>query len=389
VLLAGVVAALHIGKLPPAIPVLREALGVSLVEAGFLLSTVQVAGMVAGVLMGLAADTLGLRRSLLAGLCTLSLASLAGAWATTPAALLALRATEGVGVLLTVVPAPSLIRRLVPAERLAARLGGWGAYMPAGTASALLLGPVVLAGVGWQGWWLALAAVSAAVAGWAWRALPHDPGRLSSTPHAEAQPGPGLWARLRQTLSAPGPWLVALCFALYSSQWLAVVGFLPSVYAQTGVAAATAGALTALVSAVNMVGNVAAGRLLQRGVPPLRLMGAGFACMGVSTWVAFSATTAQEPVLRYLAVLAFSSVGGLLPGTLFSLAVRVAPGERTVSTTVGWVQQCSSTGQFLGPPLVAWVAAQAGGWHLTWMATGAASLLGLVLAWRLSAGLQR
>jgi MFS family permease len=79
----------------------------------------------------------------------------------------------------------------------------------------------------------------------------------------------------------------------------------------------------------------------------------------------------------------------LLPGTLFSLAVRVAPGERTVSTTVGWVQQCSSTGQFLGPPLVAWVAAQAGGWHLTWMATGAASLLGLVLAWRLSAGLQR
>lgn len=38
VILSGVVAALHIGKMPPAIPVLREALGVTLVEAGFLLS---------------------------------------------------------------------------------------------------------------------------------------------------------------------------------------------------------------------------------------------------------------------------------------------------------------------------------------------------------------
>ena len=45
VILAGVVAALHIGKLPPAIPVLRESLGLTLVQAGFLLSLVQLAGM--------------------------------------------------------------------------------------------------------------------------------------------------------------------------------------------------------------------------------------------------------------------------------------------------------------------------------------------------------
>ena len=45
VILAGVVAALHVGKLPPAIPVLQEALGLTLVQAGFLLSLVQLAGM--------------------------------------------------------------------------------------------------------------------------------------------------------------------------------------------------------------------------------------------------------------------------------------------------------------------------------------------------------
>ena len=47
--LAGVSAALHVGKLPPALPVLREALGVSLVQAGFLLSLVQLAGMTLGL----------------------------------------------------------------------------------------------------------------------------------------------------------------------------------------------------------------------------------------------------------------------------------------------------------------------------------------------------
>ena len=66
--LAGVSAALHLGKLPPAVPALHDALGISLVEAGFLLSLVQLAGMTLGLLVGLVADALGLRRSMLAGL---------------------------------------------------------------------------------------------------------------------------------------------------------------------------------------------------------------------------------------------------------------------------------------------------------------------------------
>ena len=58
-ILAGVVAALHIGKLPPAIPVLRDSHGLTLVQAGFLLSLVQLAGMTVGVVFGVVADSLG------------------------------------------------------------------------------------------------------------------------------------------------------------------------------------------------------------------------------------------------------------------------------------------------------------------------------------------
>ena len=78
VVLAGVAAALHLGKLPPAVPALQATLGIDLVEAGFLLSLVQVAGMFLGIVFGLMADAIGLRRSMLAGLAVVTVASVLG-----------------------------------------------------------------------------------------------------------------------------------------------------------------------------------------------------------------------------------------------------------------------------------------------------------------------
>ena len=375
VILAGVVAALHVGKLPPAIPVLRDALGLTLVQAGFLLSLVQLAGMTVGVVFGVLADGLGSRLSMTLGLVLLAIVSALGGLAQGVAPLMLLRATEGFGFLLVVLPAPGLVRTLVEPQRVNAMMGLWGAYMPLATALALLLGPLAIAAIGWRGWWWALAALSAAMALWFRRALPADADRAGA-----ASPSPWL-GRLRETLAAPGPWLVAVSFAMYSGQWLAVIGFLPSIYVQSGIAGATAGVLTAAVAAVNMLGNIGSGRLLQRGVAPSRLLTIGFLTMALSATATFAgnADAGLAPVLRYGAVLLFSSVGGLIPATLFALAVRLAPSERTLSTTVGWVQQWSALGQFAGPPLVAAVASATGGWQWTWAATGACSVAGLLL----------
>jgi cyanate permease len=315
------------------------------------------------------------------GLVLLAIVSALGGATQGVAPLMLLRAAEGFGFLLVVLPAPGLVRSLVEPRRASAMMGLWGAYMPLATALALLFGPLAIAAIGWRGWWEALAALSAAMAMWLRRVVPAD-----ARPTAAASPPLPSLARLRMTLAAPGPWLVALSFAMYSGQWLAVIGFLPSIYVQSGITGAAAGVLTAAVAAVNMAGNIGSGRLLQRGVAPSRLLVIGFATMGLGAAATFAGggDAGLAPALRYGAVLLFSGVGGLIPATLFALAVRLAPGEGTLATTLGWVQQWSALGQFAGPPVVAAVASSAGGWQWTWVVTGACSLAGLVLTVGLS-----
>ena len=285
VLFGGVSAALHLGKLPPAVPALQASLGISLVEAGFLLSLVQVASMTLGLAIGLAADTIGLRRSMLTGLLVLVVASFLGGAVGTGLFgdahavrwLLVLRAAEGIGFLLAVMPGPGLIRALTPAGADKAALGLWGAYMPLGVALALLLGPALIAWGGWSDWWWALSAVSAAAALWLWLTVPADRVRSAAVGGAAT----GWSSRLRTTVGARAPWMIALTFAVYSAQWMAVIGFLPAIYAGAGVPPGWNAVLTAIAAAMNIVGNVAGGRWLQRGVRPERLLQLGFGAMAL------------------------------------------------------------------------------------------------------------
>jgi MFS family permease len=395
VIAAGVAAALHVGKLPPALPVLQAELQLTLVQAGFLLSLVQAAGMSAGLAFGALADGLGGRRSLLLGLWLLVAASVLGGAADGAAVLMALRALEGCGFLLVVLPAPGLVRQRVAPGRVAAAMGVWGAYMPLATALALLLGPVVIAAAGWRSWWWGLALVTALAALACHVAVPAlaaadgdhaapPPAAAADAPRARAAGGIGAWwRRVVRTLGDAGPWLVAVTFAAYSAQWLAVVGFLPTLVAAAGWSAAATGVLTALVAAANIVGNVAGGRALQRGAGHGRLLAGGFGAMALGAIVAYAGTAEQAllpPALRYAGLLLFSGGGGLIPATLFALALKLAPAPDATSTTLGWVQQWSALGQFAGPPLVAWVASAVGGWqHTGWVTAGFCGL-GLLLA---------
>ena len=386
VMAAGVVAALHVGKLPPALPVLKDVLGVSLLQAGFLLSLVQLAGMTLGLFTGLAAQRIGLQRSMVAGLLILASASALGGTAQGATWLLATRVLEGLGFLWIVLPAPGLVRRLVPPERLHGMLGVWGAYMPLGASLALLAGPWVMhlgaPDWGWRVWWWLLSGLAVVLALLLVGKVPADPPvPLALAGARQGRQNSQNKKLLGLTLRSRAVWLMALTFAMYSGQWLAVIGFLPSIYAQAGLPGGLTAWLTAGAAAVNILGNLLAGRLLGRGTPPFALLVTGFVAMAAGALLAFGAT--PFPAGQYVGVLVFSMLGGLIPATLFSLSIRLAPSTDTVSTTVGWMQQWSAFGQFAGPPLVAWVAAQAGGWQLTGWITSVCCVTGILLAWQI------
>jgi predicted MFS family arabinose efflux permease len=298
--------------------------------------------------------------------------SLLGAAAPDAHVLLMSRVVEGAGFLMAVLPAPGLLRMHIATQgQLSRALGWWGTYMPLGTSLALLMGVPMMAVAGWRGSWVLLSILSL-LAAWVLfsQVTPDRPTAGSAAGY--------LWPRLARTLRAPGPWLVASGFFLYSGQWLAVIGFLPTVYHAAGFEPGLVAILSALAAAVNMLGNIFAGRWLARGAQPALMLSSGYIAMAVGASVAFAAE--GHPVWQYAAVLLFSALGGLIPGTLFGVAVRLAPGQDTVSTTVGWMQQFSSLGQFAGPPVVAWWVLRTGGWQWTWVVTGACSLLGLLVA---------
>jgi len=366
---AGVVVSMHVGKLPPALPLLRDEFGMTLVQASFLVSFFQLAGMLFGLVGGMVADRLGPRRVMLSGIVIASAGSASGALAEGATALLASRALESAGFILTVLPGPALLARTVDATRLRLVMGFWGAYMPLGMSLGLALAPIGYAWAGWRAVWWAIALGSLAVAAAiALRVPPDDPGRRVH----------GSMSLVRDTVSSPRAWLLALTFGCYSSQWIAVFSFLPTLYDETGISLALAGTLTAIGAAFNIAGNLASGALLQRGLSRTTLLVAGSASMIVGAWMSFGS---DAPFwLRYAGVILFSSMAGLIPGTLFATAPYFAPHAGAVSTTTGLMQQGSAIGQFVSPPVVAAVAVASAGWHNTWLVTGAMSVAVIALA---------
>ncbi len=382
VLVAGTVGALHIGKLPPAIPALQADLGISLVESAFLLSLVQLAGMLGGVLIGYLVSAKGLRRSALRGLSLLTVTSLIGGFVESTWLLLTLRVIEGLGFLMVALTGPGLIRQLVPQELLSLRMGWWGCYMGFGTGIGMLIGPWVIADFSWTGWWWFVSILTLGCLFWFKSAIPASVDQHSDL-SIKVRPQFKLISQLTRTLSHANPWLLAVMFACYSGQWLAVIGFLPTIYTEMGISGGIVGLLTAGAALINTLGNMLSGKLIHAGYKAQHLIVFTFAVMALMTWVTYSGTLFAQAWTQYIAVLIFSSVGGIIPGVLFFLAVKLAPAPELVPTTTGWMLQCSAIGQLSSPPLLALIASSYGDWSLTWIFSAILSLTGIFLATRI------
>ena len=409
-LLLGVMAAIYIGKLPPAIPVLRAEFHLSLGQSAWMVSMFNTLGVVASIFMGLIAARAGAWCLCVTGCVAMLLGAVAGMFASGSDAagatlLLASRFLEGVGFLCIVVAAPGLLMlATVDADRKRV-FSFWGAYMPTGTTLGMLLAPLLIAAQGWRALWgvtalFALAAIAllwvrrrdyAAVSGVAASVSPSGlaPVTASTTVSSAtadatsgaAAPATGSAAASWRASAAPlgkaGPWWISLAFGCYAFNFYAIMVWLPTfMVGERQTPLLTASLLTALMVAVNIPGNLLGGVLMQRGVA----RGTNICIAGVATAITAAVifSPALPDTLRYLACVAFSFGVGVLPGSVMSAVQIHATSPAQVGTVQGMINQGSNMGQFVSPLLV---TAVVGGTVGNSVASAATSTQGGALAW--------
>jgi MFS family permease len=351
VVAGGLVCGAYIGKVPPALPVQRAELGLTLVESGFIATTFNVIGLLVGMFVGVLCDRFGHKRLGLAGLAILSLAGLSGAAAWNFPSLLVSRFFEGVGFILFTVSGSALIAAAATAGSDRDKVMGlWSSYMPAGGSAAILLAPLIIAAWGWRGLWVTMSVAAAAAFLLVARCAP-------TTRYGNV----GSLKLVVESLAQPASVALALLFAFYVAQWTSVMIWLPTFLVdERGATAGVASVMTALMVLVNVPGNLGGGWLLARGVRRGPLVLAACAIMVVTD--VGMLTSALPDGLRYFCCLAFSMCAGVIPACIFSGVVVHAKTPQHIGTTNGMVMQTSQAGQFFGPILLAWLASHFGGW---------------------------
>lgn len=366
---------MHIWKLPAALAGIQADLGTSLVQAGLLLGIIQLASVVGGLATAVGGEMAGLRRLLISGLVLLSAASALGAAAPDTGLLMAARTLEGVGFLLAVVVAPALIRRVAPPPRLNIALASWATFQGAATLIGLSAGALFLQAAGWREWWLVMALLTLLPVPLLLRRVPKDP--------APAETGlrPAL-LRVGRTVATRPPWIIGVVFACYTAQWMAVLGFLPSIYRSAGLDGPWPGILSAVVGGVNAVGALSAGPLIHRGLSERKIIFWTFLSMSAASVATFAVDWGRSGnglIVQVVLIALFSAVGGLIPAAVTSYSVRIAPADGSVTAVLGLTQQIFNVGNFLGPMMFALLATSTGGWGTTWWLTCGLSALGMVL----------
>jgi len=378
--LGGVAVAMNVGKVPLALPTLRDELGLSLVQAGWVSAMLTSLAVVAALGFGLAAGRIGALRMVLGGLGLSALASLAalavhgnGGYGL----LLATRLVEGAGFLAVAVAGPALISAAsAPVDRRFA-LGVWSSYMPAGAGLAMALSPLLLPATGWRGLWVAaaLVLVLAAATAWRQRAWYRPAGGSSHTTTL----GPTL-AVLRQPL----PWLLALAFGAWALQHFALIVWLPTfLKEQRGLSPGWVALLSCTMLLANVPGNLIGGALVQRGASRGRLIAGAHTLTGLAGLGLFS--DALPDGWRYALCVALSFIGGVIPAAVMSSSAVLARSPQQIGALQGLIMQGSQLGQFIGTPLIAAVVAASGAWGSARWVTAGAAVLGVVLglaAWR-------
>lgn len=344
----GVAGAVQVGRVAPVATSVQNELDVQLATLGWLVSLITLASALTGLLAGYWVVRRGLRRSLLIGAFLMIASTLVAAFSSQISFLLGTRMVEGIGYLLVVVAAPTLIAQNASGKDAPFALAMWGTFFTLGLSIAATLGGAASEMLGWRGWFLLSAGLVAATGILVILFVPRD--------KALAEAGSSVQSKVFQmTRSA---WYLGAAFLGVTLLSLSILSLLPTLLvSKYAMPPGAAGGATGGVAFASILGSLSYGFLASK-TSEITISAATGIGLIASGFVAFTLGTAVETVVTCSAVSIFMS--GILVAQTFATVPRVAGTPRLIGPTNGLVAQIGSLGALAGPPLVGTLVVSSG-----------------------------
>ena len=319
---------------------------------GWLVSLISVLGIALGLVTGVLAGRVGVRRLLLASLWLGALVSGAQALLSPFPVMLASRVVEGLSHLGIVVAAPTLIAAIAPAARRGLAMTLWGTFFGVAFALTAWLAPLAIEPHGPAGLFAAHGAFTAAVA-LALLLLPRDasapPAASPVTPRAAGLDLATVWRRHVATYRSPAIAAPAAGWLFYTLTFVSLLAVLPGlVPAEAREATATWMPLASIASSMTL------GLVLLRVVSAVGVVILGFALAG-----AIAPLMLVLPVSPTIAVALFAAFG-LVQGASFAAVAELNAAEDARALANGAMAQTGNAGNTFGTPLVLALVAAGG-----------------------------
>jgi len=376
-LTASVAAPLNQFKVPPVLPLLMDAFGLSVGRVGLLMSVFAVTGLILAIPAGFIFQKLGYRITGLLAVGSVIVGASIGAVSTSTGMMLISRVIEGVGLSFMTVVAPAVIAIWFVADERGTPMGVWATWVPLGSTVMLVVAPFLVGRWNWQGvWWFGCVF---AVAGWVLYYFFIKPAPVQSAGTDSSAASGRMTARdLGPVLHNRDLWLISLLFCCFNLAFIAFVTWTPTfLNAIRGMSLVGASLLISIVTMSATVSLPISGWISDR-VGSRKLVCVTPMILLMLLWpLAFFVSEGGFFPL----VVAIGLVGGFIPTGVFSAGVEVVGDERLAGMAMAIIQVGQNAGMLLGPLVFGWTIEATGGWQIPFWTLVPVCGVGAIAGW--------
>ncbi|MBV1875573.1 MAG: MFS transporter [Cycloclasticus sp.] len=348
--ITGIAAAITVTKASPALLEIKKELSLSVIQVGWVMSSVALSTILLGTFVGSLSHKYGPKKVLQIALSLIVLSASFSLFINSANELIFSRVVEGIAVILVSVAGPTLISHLSKPSDMGLTMGVWALWMPVGSVLVFLLSPLILEQFGWRWLWGASAFIALPLLILYIRLV--DPTRVLVNTISEKLSRPVIYKAV----------LMGLIFTCFTGSFFSVVTYLPTYLIDTyQLSLSSALLVTTILPAFIIPGNLLSGFLIHRGLPWFRMMIYPAAVLATLITLLLHTDYSAEIGLILLALMGLFL--GMIPTAIFAQSPRLADKPLDTGRVIGIVITGQGPGILFGPPLAGFLIGEQHQWQ--------------------------